>query len=283
MNWENIRYFAALAQAGSLSGAARVLGVEHATVSRRVAALEADLCLKLVDRRGRRLCLTEDGRRIAARAEEMMEDALAVRRLAEGTRTDIAGDVVISAPPGLAAKVLAPVLAGLMHRHPALRLHIHGEIRQAELGRREADIALRRSRPEVGDLTIVKLAALSFRFYASPRYLADTARENWVFVGYHEALDGAPQQRAMRDFAGDRPLAVRAGGNEIQQALARAGAGVAMLPDFAAADDPGLVPALPGQTPLYRDLWLVVHSDMKDAAPVRVVADCLRRAFGGRR
>lgn len=105
-DWENLRYFAALAQAGTLSGAARQLHVEHATIARRIAALETELNLKLVDRRGRRLSLTVDGERIAALVEHMEKDAQAIDRAAESARSELTGDVTISAPPALAAAML---------------------------------------------------------------------------------------------------------------------------------------------------------------------------------
>lgn len=281
MDWEDLRHFAALATGGSLSAAARALGVEHATVARRVAALEQALGLKLVDRRGRRLALTAEGERIAALAERMAGDAQAMRRLADGARSDIAGTVTISAPPALAVLVLAPVLATLRRRHPALTLTLLGEVRSASLERREADIAVRMSRPTEGDLTARKLAPLPFHLYATPAYLAATAPPDWVFIGSAAPLDRSPQQQVLEGLAAGRPTVFHGNTVEIQQAAAASGMGVALLPDFMAADDPRLA-AVPGPPVLSRDMWLVVHSDMTASAPIRATLRCLREEIAGR-
>src|SRR5262249_38816065 len=122
MNWDDLRHFAALATAGSLSAAARVLGVEHATVARRIATLEEVLGLALVDRRGRRWTLTVEGERIAAIAERMENNALAIRRAADGARSELIGMVTISAPSALAAEYLTAPLVALHAQHPGLMI-----------------------------------------------------------------------------------------------------------------------------------------------------------------
>src|SRR3990167_8104567 len=143
MDWDDLRHFSAFVAAGSLAGAARALRIEHATVARRIASLEARLKLKLVDRRGRRLTLTPEGEKVAALATDMAETIGAVERLADGARSELNGEVTISAPPAYAALVLAPGLIPLRARHPALRIRLLGETRMASLERREADIAVR--------------------------------------------------------------------------------------------------------------------------------------------
>ncbi|TWB09199.1 DNA-binding transcriptional LysR family regulator [Nitrospirillum amazonense] len=281
MDWEDLRHFAALATGGTLSAAARTLGVEHATVARRVAALEQALGLKLVDRRGRRLALTAEGERIAAVADRMARDARTVRRLADGARSDIAGTVTISAPPALAVLLLAPVLAALRQRHPALTLTLLGEVRSASLERREADIAVRMSRPTEGDLTARKLVPLPFHLYATPAYLAATAPAGWVFIGSAAPLDQSPQQQVLEGLAAGRPTVFQGNTVEIQQAAAASGIGVALLPDFMAANDPRLA-AVPGPPVLSRDMWLVVHSDMTASAPIRATLRCIEEEVAAR-
>jgi DNA-binding transcriptional LysR family regulator len=282
VDWENLRHFAALARGGSLSAAARLLDVEHATIARRVAALEAETGLRLVDRRGRRLSLTEQGLRIAAIAERMEGEALAVARAARGGVSELAGEVTISAPPTLAACVLAPRLVRLQARHPALRLRIIGETRRAALDRREADIAVRLSRPATGDLVGARLGDIAFRYYASPGYLAATPEAERVFIAYDADMDAAPQQQHLLSMAAGRPVAIRASTAEIQLAAARAGGGVVILPDYMAAGDPGLAEVEPAVIALTREIWLVVHADLQDAPAIRAVIDGLRGADGVR-
>lgn len=283
MNWDDLRHFSALATAGSLSAAARTLAVEHATVARRIASLEASLGIPLVDRRGRRWTLTAEGERVAAIAANMENEARAIRRTADGARSELSGTVVISAPPALAALALTAPLVDLQRRHPRLTLRIIGEARAASLDRAEADIAIRLTRPEKGDLTITRLGRVDFRLYASPAYLADTAEENWRFIGSDGPLAQAPQQAALENLAAGRVFAFYSGSLDIQQAAARNGAGIAALPDFMGLGDAGLVPAVPGARLVSRDIWLVVHSDLKRAAAVKAVMGQLRSVFARER
>lgn len=279
-DWENLRHFAALAQAGTLSGAARRLDVEHATVARRIAALEAELNLKLVDRRGRKLSLTVDGERIAALVEDMERGAKAIDRAAEGSRTELAGSVTISAPPTFAAAMLARPLVAMRKRHPGIRICILGETRSASLDRREADIAIRLSRPTDGDLIVVKLTELSFQLYGSAAYVSQTSPGDWVLIGYDESMDVTPQQAALIKQMAGRSIGFRASTLEIQHALVRESGGVAMLPDFMAGNDSALMLAAPDQPPVMRDVWLVSHPDMKGSAVVRAVVNAVREDFG---
>jgi len=276
MDWETLRHFSAFATHGSLAGAARALGVEHATVARRIAALEVHLQVKLVDRRGRRLMLTPDGERIAAIARGMGSDAAAIERLAAGARAEVTGKITISAPPAFATARLITPLAALRKDHPKLEIRLIGESRSAALDRREADIAIRLSRPQEGAFTIVKLGVMTFRLYASPTYLAQTPEADWTFIGYDAPMTTIPQQAALRDIAAGRPIAFTANTADIQQAATRAGVGVAILPDFMAEGDSALVRVPPDHPIVQRDIWLAVHSDMKTAAGIRLTVDALK-------
>ncbi|MBS0246649.1 MAG: LysR family transcriptional regulator [Proteobacteria bacterium] len=275
-DWENLRHFAALAQCGSWSAAARLLRVEHATVARRVAALERDLKLKLVDRRGRRLTLTVAGQQMAPLVERMQRATETIDRAAIGARAELAGTVTISAPPALAAVMIVQPMVALGKRHPDLRIHIVGETRRASLDRREADIAIRLSRPIEGDLTVIKLGEIVFRLYASQAYLAATQPDDWKFIGYDKDMEAAEHQAALLQYMAGRPFALRVSTVDIQLAAARIGGGVAMLPDFMVADDDQLVLAAPNEPSVTQGVWLLVHTDMKNAAPIRVVAQELR-------
>jgi DNA-binding transcriptional LysR family regulator len=209
----------------------------------------------------------------------MENDALAVRRAADGARSELSGTVTISAPPALAAKYLTAPLVGLHAQHPGLTIRIVGEARAALLERSEADIAVRLSRPDDGDVTILKLGEMPFRLYASPGYLAKRQEVDWRFVGYHVAGGRPPQQVALEQYAAGRPFSFQASSLELQQIAARAGAGIVALPDFMAEEDTGLVPVRSKTALLSRGIWLVVHSDLKRAAPVRAVIQRVREVF----
>ncbi|MEI2387617.1 LysR family transcriptional regulator [Breoghania sp. JC706] len=280
MDWENLRHFSAFARWGSLAAAARALGVEHATVARRIAALEAHLDLRLVDRRGRRLTLTPDGERIAATAGLIEAEVQAVERTAAGARATLSGEVVISAPPSYAATRLVAPLAALRKRHPALSVRLIGESRSAALERREADIAIRLSRSQEGELTIMKLGVMTFYAYANPDYLNATPDAERSFIGYDDGLmEQAPQQVRLREIANGRPIAFTASTAEIQLAAAQAGAGIAVLPDFMVQDDPTLVAMEAYGAIVRRDIWLAIHSDMKSVPRIRATIEILRHGL----
>ena len=279
-DWENLRHFAAFAQAGTLSGAARLLSVEHATIARRISALETELKLKLVDRRGRKLCLTGDGVRIAAMVERMEKEAEAIDRVAEGAQSELTGDVTISAQPALAAAMLSRPIVALRKQHPGIRIFILGETRHASLDRREADIAIRLDRPVEGEFVIVKLTELTLRLYGSPAYLNQTLPEDWSYIGYVESMDAASQQAALMQKMKDQSFSIRASTMEMQHSLVREGGGVAMLPDFIAVNDSAIIVATSDQSPVAREVWLVFHADMKGSAAIRAVVNSIRESFG---
>ncbi|NRB18177.1 MAG: LysR family transcriptional regulator [Rhodobacteraceae bacterium] len=276
MNWDDLRHFAGFAKAGSLSGAARDMHVEHATIARRIASLEATLRMKLVDRRGRRLVLTSDGVQIAAIASRIEADTEHVLRLAKGTSSKVMGDVTISAPPSLAATMLAAPLTRLRKQHPDLNVHVSSESETVSLDRREADIAIRLKRPENGDLTAMKLGEIPFRLYGQASYLKRTAQADWTYIHLHGALSDSPQQIDVKARNQGRSIGVSTDQIEMQRAFVLSGAGVAMLPDFLAVLAPSLAKAEPQEQSLLREVWLVIHTDMKSAAPVQAVIGALR-------
>jgi DNA-binding transcriptional LysR family regulator len=275
LDWENLRYFLALSNSGTLLGAARILGVEHATVSRRVALLEEQLQTRLVDRRGRRIALTKEGERIAAMARQMEDQALAISQVTL-SQDRLAGTVRISAPPALSSVLLPGPIAGLRQRHPGIEVTVVGEKRYASLGRREADIAVRLTRPEQGDLTVTRIGGIAFNFYASPSYLAEIPHQDWSFIAYGADMEASPQHRRLVEVANGRRIGIRASTLEFQRAAASASGGIAILPDFFVGPQDGLVVAIAENAPVLRDIWLVVHSDIRDVPIIRVVTDAIR-------
>src|SRR5260221_5347097 len=154
VDWEDIRHFLAVAQSGTLSGAARSLKVHHATFSRRLAALEAALDVRLVDRVPRSCRLTTVGRQVLERAKEMEAGAHGISRLAKAAHAPLVGRVTLSAPPVLVTHLLAEHLARFRAAYPDIRLSLSAQGQQVSLSRREADVAVRLVRPaEAGTVT----------------------------------------------------------------------------------------------------------------------------------
>ncbi|MDI4663189.1 LysR family transcriptional regulator [Xanthobacter autotrophicus] len=277
-DWEDARFFAALARHGSLSATARALGVNHATVARRVAAMEQALGEKLFERRPDGYALTPAGAR-ALEAADAMEKA--ARRLAGAAAEQPVGGLVrISAVPSLADLFLVPRLAALAETHPAIDIEIAADRRVVSLARHETDIALRLGSPGDGDVIARRMARVAFGYYAAPAWaqrLAAGAAP--VFVGFDEANAHLPQAGFLaRQFPRAR-LALRANTQATQALAARAGLGIALLPHFIGAADGALVPVKLGAVAPARDLFLVSNPLSADDRAVRTVRDFLAALF----
>ncbi|MDB6146251.1 MAG: hypothetical protein JWP80_5295 [Pseudomonas sp.] len=277
-DWEDLRYFIVFAHEQSLSAAARTLKVDHATVARRISALESSLNLKLVDRRPRSYVITEDGERIAQLGRRMESESFAVQRTALAGQENYAGQVTVSAPPALACALIAPRIIALREAYPQLSLQLIGSLDSASLSRREADIAVRLSRPKEPDLVARKVATIRFHLYGSADYLTRTAAEDRVFIAYDETMEQTPQQVWLKEQAGDRPILLRSNDLNVQATIARAGAGVAALPYFL-GDQYGLHIMETAGTSLEREVWLVVHSDIRHTPAVQAVMSFLASCF----
>src|SRR5262249_26912980 len=279
LDWEDVRYFVALARRGTLSATARDLRVNHATVARRVASLEAAMGRPLFDRRADGYALTAEGKAILDEASAMDEAALSVlRRLDAGT--ELNGLVRLTAAPGLAESFLIDRLAGLHEAYPQIDLELIGETHVMSLARREADIALRFGSPKDSDLVATRMGTIAFGLYASPPYgkrLAAGAAP--AFIGFDEASDFIAEAAWLLRQFGDRRFSFRGNSQTAHAAAARAGYGVALLPRYVAAGNPGLVQVSLGERLPERDLWLLIRRDLKKIPRIRAVTDYLTQVF----
>jgi DNA-binding transcriptional LysR family regulator len=273
-DWEDLRYFSAFVAAGSLSAAAKALGVDHATIARRISSLESSLNLKLVDRRPRAYALTEQGRRVADFADQMALSSFALEHFASSGQQQVEGEVVLSAPPALLGSMIARHLADLYTRYPLLRLKLVGSKSRASLARREADIAISLSRPTEPTLVASLLGLLEYRLYASAAYLRN--RDQPVYIGYDESQAKSPQQRWLNTQAGGRPFALQSNDLRIQAQAAAGGVGIACLPAFMAREH-GLEPASAAGESMSIEIWLAVHEDVRDTPRIKAVTDFLNR------
>jgi DNA-binding transcriptional LysR family regulator len=280
-DWEDLRYFVAFGQEQSLAKAARQLKVDHATVARRIASLEQSLELKLVDRRPRAYVLTADGERIAERGQRMQAESFAVERMSIAGQAVVSGEVVISAPPSMASSVIAPNLGKLRVQHPAVHVRLIADTRNVSLIRREADIAVRLSRPTEADLVARKIGVVPFALYASPAYLASHAPEDYEFIGYDDSMDGTVQQAWLDGQANARLVVLRSNSLDVQVAAARAGVGVAALPYFLGDWDEELNVVEASVVPLTREVWLSIHNDLRHAPAIRSVMQFIADCFPG--
>lgn len=274
-DWENIRHFLAVARIGTLSGAARSLKVDHATVSRRLSALEDEIKTRLVERLPRACKLTPVGQRVFELAQGMEEDAYAIERFLDASRSPLSGKVSLSAPPVLVANFLVKHLADFRRIHPGVQLSVSGEARQISLSRREADVALRLVRPEEGTSVARKLGRMLFDLYASRDYPHLHNPSAWEFISYDAGFADMPQQKWLMSVARGRPIACEISDINGHLAATQAGAGVAGLPGFLADADAKLQRVAYDGEPFSRDIWLAVHRDLRQSPQVRAVMDFL--------
>ncbi len=277
-NWDDLRFFLALLQAGTLSGAARALRVEHTTVARRIDGLERAYTVRLFDRFAKGWVLTSEGTALVPLARSVEEQMLALQRAARGAMP-LNGVVRVSGPPALVTHVLAPRLHDALRRYPGIALELMGESHWANLARREADIAVRHARPTAQGMATRLLTTMSYALYGSAAYLSARETREWEFLGYTDGLRDLPQQTWLDKFAGTRRFVLRS--NE-QCTLARAassGLGLTVLPCLLAAQLPDLVKADAVDCPVTRKLWMVMHEDVRRSARVRRIADEIGTLF----
>jgi DNA-binding transcriptional LysR family regulator len=280
LNWDDARLFLAVARAGQVLGASRALGIHQATLSRRIAELEETLGAKLLIRRTHGCDLTDAGTALLESLERVEAEMLDVQARLQGTQASASGVVRIGAPDGFGVGFLAPRLAHLAERHPALTVQLVPTTRGFSLSRREADLAIMVGRPEKGRLVARKLTDYSLGLYASRSYLAkhpaperpaDLAAHR--LIGYVEDLVASPTLNYVEEFMRGWRSNVELTSAIGQCEAVRGGAGIGVLHDYLAAG-PELVPVLPGMK-VVRSYWLTIHENLRDLARVRAAADWL--------
>ncbi|MGO4724741.1 MULTISPECIES: LysR family transcriptional regulator [unclassified Inquilinus] len=277
MDWDLARFVLAIARHGTASAAAQALAVDQTTVSRRLAAAEAALGTPLFERIEKRFRPTPVGAAVIAQAEVMDRAAIAIQHAARDRDAALSGPVRISILPGFAGWLI-PRMGDLRRRHPGLRPTVLSTDINADLERRDADIALRQARPRSGDLAARLGVRIGHAVYG-PAVCGpgNGAAEGWIAL--EPALDAVPQMVWLRDQPGGTDPVLRVTGGPELLAAVRAGLGRAVIPCYLADDAPGLR-RLSGPVPVAsRELWIVLPAPAKDVPRIRVVADWLAEAL----
>ena len=282
MNWDDVRIFLAVARTGQILAASKRLGLNHATLSRRLTSLEEALKTRLFIRRTNGCELTAEGAVFLASAERMETEMLAAQANLGHTDTAIAGTVRVGAPDGFGVSFLAPRMGRLIERYPELKIQLVPVPRSFSLSQREADIAITLERPEQGRLVSSKLTDYTLGLYASRDYLAQRGEPEDVDalkahprIGYVEDLIFT----ASLNFSGEVMRSWDAG-FEISTAIGqteavRSGAGIGILHDYIARQYQELVRILP-EVSIRRAYWTTYHESARDLVRVRSVIDFLQ-------
>ena len=282
IGWELYRSYLGVLEKGSLSGAARAMGIAQPTVGRHIDALEKALGVALFTRSQTGLLPTEAARTLQPFAQAMSSSAAALRRAAESHGSDIRGTVRVTASEVIGVEVLPPILAQLLGTHPDLRVELVLTNRVQDLLQREADIAVRMTQPRQEQLIARHVGALQLGLHAHTEYLqrrgtpqsvADLAQH--ALIGFDEETPFVRAARKGFPVWQRDAFALRTDNDVAQLALIRAGCGIGVCQVPLAARDPDLVHLLPGSVPLQLETWLTMHEDLRNTPRCKVTFDAL--------
>ena len=283
MNWDDLQVFLAIARAGRISKAARRLGVEHTTVSRRLSTLEDELGVPLFYRTTTGYLLTPHGENVLAKAETMENAAIAVSARAREGSGAIAGRVRVALVPEFASHWLAPRLPAFRALYPQIELQILVGTRQRDLSRGEAELAIQSPRPRQSGLVAVRLARTTLGLYAAKSLIgnsrlwiddADSLRDLPLLV-YTPPFQILQQAKWFQPLLTSGRVVLETNSSHTLVAAARAGVGVAVLARFLARDEEDLVAV--SDSVAENDVWLISHPEFRRDPKIRATADFLKK------
>ncbi|MFW5329136.1 LysR family transcriptional regulator [Hydrogenophaga sp. ZJX-1] len=286
IDWNQLRAFLETAETGSLSAAARKLGLTQPTLSRQVAAIEQRMGVTLFERVGKAMALTPTGLDLLEHARAMGVAAQALSLAATGRSQAVGGVVSVSATDIVAAHLLPPLVRQLREQEPGIAIEVISSNALSDLLRREADIAIRHVKPEQPDLIARLIREATASFYASedwvkihghPRTADDAVHLPFVgsdrsgqFLAYLR-MHGLPLSEANFSSYSDHSVA--------HWALVRQGMGVGAMMDEIARDTPGMVRVLEDLPPVRFPIWLVSHRELRTSRRIRVVFEALAQGL----
>jgi DNA-binding transcriptional LysR family regulator len=282
IGWELYRSFLGVLTHGSLSGAARALGVAQPTIGRHVAALEKSLGLALFTRSQTGFQPTDAGQSLRMYAESLQSTVAALERAAASQGSGVSGSVKITASDVIGVEVLPPIVARLRDQHPGLAVELALTDRVQDLIGRESDIAVRMMRPRQGLLVARRVGQVVLGLHAhqsylsrhgTPRNLADLA--NHALIGFNETTAFIRGAAKMLNVWRREAFSIRTDNNLAQLALIRSGAGIGVCQVAIAQRDDGIVRILPKQVALPLETWITMHQDLRHSPRCRVTFDAL--------
>lgn len=285
MDWDHLRVFLAVARRGQILAAAQALSLNHATVARRLSALEEALGEPLFDRRPTGSTLTEAGERLLTVAERVETEILGVAEDSRQRGASLSGTVRIGAPDGLGTYFLATELGRLQRAHPDLVIELVPLPRTFSLSKREADLAIALDPPEEGRLVVSRLTDYTLGVYAARAYLdrhglpetEEALADHVVVTGVEDYAYASSLNYASRLTRWSRRQ-FRCAGVAGQMEAVAAGIGIGILHDFAARNREGLVRVLP-DIAFRRSYYLLSHPDTGDLARIALIRQHLARRF----
>lgn len=273
-NWDDYRYFLAVARETSVRKAAHVLDVSHSTVLRRITGLEETLGVRLFDKMPTGYFTTEAGDDLVRSALRIEEEAIIANRRVAGHDNQLSGKISLTIPCAFATHLLMPDLAAFRHAHPGIELEIIPTYSIADLAKREADVAIRVSNDPPDYLFGRRLVEVAKAAYVCEDYLPKSQALKAIqkessslrWIGWTD-LPSASQWRQESDFP-DLPVGAIINDHYAALEAVKAGVGMAILPCFMADAEPRIYRMPPG-TLIIRSLWILTHEDMRNTARIR--------------
>ncbi|PVH28806.1 LysR family transcriptional regulator [Pararhodobacter oceanensis] len=281
-DWNKARAFLVTAEEGSLSAAARALGMAQPTLGRQVDGLEKELGIVLFERVGRGLTLTPSGLELLDHVRAMGEAAGRVSLAALGQSQALEGTICISASETYATVLLPPLIARLRQEEPGIQVEIVVANHASDLRRREADIAIRNFRPTEPDLIARKLGEAQAVLYATPDYIArlgnprapaDLQRADFISMDHSDTMRKGLNQLGLGLTEANFPLLTES--FLVMWELVRQGAAIGVLDAHIGDADPLVRRVLPDLEPLVFPIWLVAHRELTTSRRIRRVYEFL--------
>lgn len=289
MNWDDGRLFLAIARAGQMLAAAKMLGINQATLSRRMASFEKSLGVSLLIRKTNGCQLTDEGLELMRSLELVETQYLQAQSALKPQSAETFGTLRIGTPDGFGVSFLAPQIHFLTKLHPRLKVQLVPVHRTFSLSRREADIAVAVGRPSTGRLVTQKLTDYSLSLYASRSYCAEHGVPHSVdvlsehrLISYVEDLLYSPDLDYADQFASNWKTSIEISTATGQLEAVKAGAGIGILHDYLAAEIDDLLLVLP-HLQLIRSYWMVHHEDLRGIARINAGKAFLNDIVSGSR
>jgi len=276
LNWNDLRYILAVARSKSLAAASRILNVNESTVSRRIKRAEQKLDAMLFERVNGKLHPTHAGSLVIAGAERIELETQDIERVVAGSNHAVTGKVRLTAVPLVMHHIIVPALPTLSEQHPELTLELISEPKDLSLTQREADIALRLARPTEEMRAIARKAGqLDYAIYASGKH----AEQPLPWIQFEDTMRDIPQALwiTRQLDSGELPGTLVNDG-ETMFACIKAGMGKSLLP-VVVGDNDGDLTRLRPDICLSRELWIMIHPDLKQLARIRAVVDWLLKTL----
>ncbi|KAB0551120.1 LysR family transcriptional regulator [Pseudomonas argentinensis] len=284
MNWDDLKFFLEVARTRTASSAARRLGVDYSTVSRRISALEKALGTLLFERsRASGFVLTAEGQHLLGYAESLESTLQTACEQVSGASLALSGHVRIGSTEGFGSYFVAPQLGGFQDIYPNIAIDLLPVPHFISLSRREADIAITLERPERGPYVCSRLCDYALKLYATPEYLQrhpsihgvdDLSRHS--FITYVDDLAFSPELLYLESIVPNASSALRSTSVVAQYLATLQGRALAILPCFLAGPDARLVEVLADEVKVTRQFWLYYREDLRKLKRITLVADYLR-------